>query len=93
MLNTTENKYKGCAAELVAAFYMNAFIILRPLIVSYSYRWSIILPLIVMPLAMVSVVHRNFKINVLLLGKLFAFICVVTSLFLIDFLLRWNKFT
>ena len=93
MLNATENKYKGCAAELVAAFYMNAFIILRPLIVSYSYRWSIILPLIVMPLAMVSVVHRNFKINVLLLGKLFAFICVVTSLFLIDFLLRWNKFT
>jgi len=93
LLSTTENKYKGYAAELVAAFYMNAFIILRPLIVSYSYRWEIILPLIVIPLAMISVVHRSFKIDVLLLRKLFALICVVTSLFLIDFLLRRNDYT
>ena len=93
MIDATEKNYKGCAVEIVAAFYMNAFIILRPLIVSYSYRWAMILPLIVIPLAMISIGQRGFKLNVLLLRKLFVLICIVTSLFLIDFLLRRNEYT
>lgn len=84
---------KGCLAEIATAFYINIYVMLRPLIVSYSYRWTELLPLIVFFLFFVSFAHRGIDLKGILLKNWLAFCGFVTGLFLVDCLLRFNEFT
>lgn len=87
------NKEENRIAELMAAFYINIFILLRPISVVYSYRWSFILGGLVVIMLLSTVKSTSFKINGRTLKELFLLVICVSLIFLFDLLFRRNLYT
>lgn len=87
-----ESRQNSCI-ELIAAFYINSFIILRPLLTKYSYISTYILGIEIGVLVIVYLFNCKFRLDRSNTIRMFGVVLIVTALFLIDFIFRRNMFT
>lgn len=79
--------------EFIAAFYINSFSILIPILNKYSYISKYILGFEVISLFIIYIFKSGFKLNKKNLYRMFLLDMVVSSLFIVDFWLRKNQLT
>lgn len=83
------NKY---IPELITAFYINAFNMLKPIVEMFGLRWGFVV-LVLVPLVMLGVlIRRDFVLHQVLLKKWSIVVGVVTVLALSDVLFRYNNY-
>lgn len=87
-----ESRQKSCI-EMIAAFYINSFAILRPLLTKYSYISTYILGIEIGILVIVYLINCKLHLDRSNTIRMFGFVLVVSALFLIDFIFRRNMFT
>lgn len=78
------------SAELLFALYYNSFIFLKPLLITYYSKSTILLLGTAIVIVTIYIVHSRFLFNkkrMIVLGLLFSF---VTVLFLVDYVFRRN---
>lgn len=79
--------------ELIVAFYINSFVVLRPLLTKYSYISTYILGIEIGILVIVYLVNCKFRLDRNNTIRMFVLVLVVSVLFLVDFIFRRNVFT
>lgn len=79
--------------ELTAAFYINSFVILRPVLTKYSYISKLILTIEVGILMMIYLYNSKFRIDRNNTIKMFICTFFVSFWFVMDFIFRRNTFT
>ena len=82
---------KNSLIELIAAFYVNSFVILKPILTKYSYISIYLLMAEVFLLLMIYVINSDFKLNLVNTEKMFIFFVLVSGVFLLDFVFRKNS--
>ncbi len=82
---------KNALIELIAAFYINSFVILKPILTKYS-NISILM-IEVFLLLVIYIINSDFKLNVANTEKMFIFFVLVSGVFLLDFVFRKNSLT
>lgn len=79
--------------ELIAAFYINSFILLRPILTKYSYISTYILGIEIGILLVVYLINCKFRLNRSNTIRMFGLVFIVSTIFLIDFIFRRNVLT
>ena len=79
--------------ELIAAFYINSFVILRPVLTKYSYISKLILTIEVGILIMIYLYNSKFRINSNNTIRMFICTFFVSFWFAMDFIFRRNTLT
>lgn len=83
---------KNSLIELIAAFYINSFVILKPILIRYSYVSFYILMIEVCFLSIIYIVNSNYKINRRNTIIMLLFVTLASCLFLFDYCIRRNRF-
>ena len=79
--------------ELIAAFYINSFVILRPVLTRYSYISKLILTIEVGILMLIYLFNSKFRIDKNNTIRMFIFTLFVSLWFAMDFIFRRNRLT
>ncbi len=92
-MNIERKKGTNIVPEITAAIYMHLFILLKPLLIKYSYKSTFILFAVTVGLLAVDLIFGNYVIRIKLIKKVSVLICGVTLVFIADFLTRKNEYT
>ena len=84
---------KNALIELIAAFYINSFVLLKPILTRYSNISIYLLMIEVFLLLVIYIINSDFKLNVANTEKMFIFFVLVSGVFLLDFVFRKNSLT
>ncbi|WP_281532030.1 O-antigen ligase family protein [Anaerocolumna aminovalerica] len=80
-------------AEIIAAFYINSFIILKPLLNRYSYISTVILTLEIVAMLLIYLISYRFRFNRDNFFKMITLLVCVSLVFAFDYIFRRSSYT
>lgn len=92
-MNYKWSSKKSSFIELGAAFYMNVFVLLKPILNMFSYRSTLILLVVTILLIVSSMVFNGCRLNRERTYKCLALFSLVSIIFVFDYIFRANPYT